>query len=578
MHPLELFSAGLPPAIAAYVAAPGGKRTNLPLRSTIQAGIRWNLKAGTVVLATIAGALITGPFLPAQTPSLNSNQAPTPTQAANPHNPTFTVNVRLVVLDVVVTDRAGKPVDGLTAKDFQIFEDGVVQRIRSLESPSAHILPPSSIAAGLSAVFDPAQPASFGRSPAAILVLDQLNTHFADSSFARRCVHDYLASQPALLPQPTTLLSVDDKRFRLLQPFTRDRDALLRALAAAPVEYAWKLEVNGKTDHGPIERLDQSLRALEEIAQSYARIPGRKNLIWVGGGFPSLDPEALDDDDRQEVKDTLQHVTDVLLDTRVTLYAVDPSNSAAGMAEVTDATQMAFVQATGDSVSGSTDPFNASEDFDQLGPVTGGRVVRSMNDVASQVAASVDLGNRFYTISYTPSSSNEAAAEYRRIRVVCLRPGLTATTRSGYYPGQTQQEKSAVTAAYDLTAAAQGSIPLNAVRVTIEPDKSPEAPPGTYMIHAGVTSLTWKPKPDGSAIASVYIMAVSLDAKNQMLAHTLRGMTASAKPGADLRDPARTADFHFTALPAPRSSTLRFIVRDSATGRMGSVDLPLAKH
>ena len=201
-----------------------------------------------------------------------------------------------------------------------------------------------------------------------------------------------------------------------------------------------------------------------------------------------------------------------------------------------------------------------------------------MNDVASQVAASVDLGNRFYTISYTPSSSNEAAAEYRRIRVVCLRPGLTATTRSGYYSGQTQQEKSAVTAAYDLTAAAQGSIPLNAVRVTIEPDKSPEAPPGTYMIHAGVTSLTWKPKPDGSAIASVYIMAVSLDAKNQMLAHTLRGMTASAKPGADLRDPARTADFHFTALPAPRSSTLRFIVRDSATGRMGSVDLPLAKH
>ena len=114
--------------------------------------------------------------------------------------------------------------------------------------------------------------------------------------------------------------------------------------------------------------------------------------------------------------------------------------------------------------------------------------------------------------------------------------------------------------------------------VTVEPDNSPNAPPATYIIHAGVANLTWKPRTDGSATASVYIMAVSLNAKNQMLAHSLRGMTASAKPGADLRDAARTADFHFTAPPAPRSTTLRFIVRDSATGRMGSVELPLAKH
>src|ERR1039457_5341462 len=177
-----------------------------------------------------------------------------------------------------------------------------------------------------------------------------LNTHFADSSFARRSLHDYLARQPALLPQPTTLLSVGDNRFKQLQPFTRDRDALLRALAAAPTEYAWTLEVNGMADHGPIDRLDQSLRALEEIAQSDARIPGRKNLIWVGGGFPSLDPESIDGDDLQEVKDTLQHVTDVLLDTRVTLYAVDPTSLALGMTEITDASQMAFVLAAGASL------------------------------------------------------------------------------------------------------------------------------------------------------------------------------------------------------------------------------------
>lgn len=535
-----------------------------------------------ILVTAMAGPQHLRAQAPSQTSSQTSTQPATQTQATIsltvPASPALTVNVRLVVLDIVVTDQAGKPVDGLTAKDFQIFEDGKPQRIRSVELPSAHTLPPATIAAGTSAVFDPAQPANFGRSPADILVLDQLNTQFADSSFARRSLHDYLARQSALLPQPTTLLSVSDNRFKQLKPFTRDRDALLRALAAAPTENAWTLEVKGNADYGPIDRLDQSLRALEEIAQSYARIPGRKNLIWVGGGFPSLDPESIDGDDLQEVKDTLQHVTDVLLDTRVTLYAVDPTSLAPGMTEITDASQMAFVMAAGDSLANNSDPFNASDDFDQLGPVTGGRVVRGRNDIAQQIASSVDLGNRFYTISYTPSSTSDAAAAYRKIRVVCLRPGLTATTRSGYYSGQTQQEKSAATAAYDLTTAAQGAIPLNGVRVTVEPDNSPNAPSATYIIHAGVANLTWKPRTDGSATASVYIMAVSLNAKNQMLGHTLRGMTASAQPGADLRDAARTADFHFTAQPAPRSTTLRFIVRDSATGRMGSVELPLAKH
>lgn len=486
--------------------------------------------------------------------------------------------MRLVVLDVVVTDQAGKPVEGLTEGDFQVFEDGKPQRIRSLESTAEHTLPAATAAQGAAAEFDPGQPASFGRSPVTVLVLDQLNTHFADSSFARRSLHDYLAGQPAVLAQPTTLLSVSDERFKLLQPFTRDRDALLHALAATATEYAWTLETTGKADHGPLERLDQSLRALEEIAQNYARIPGRKNLIWVGGGFPSLDPESLDGDDMQQVKDTLEHVTNVLLDTRVTLYAVDPTSQAPGMTEITDASQMAFAQAAGDALASSADPLNSGEDFDKLGPMTGGRVLRGRNDIDQQIDASVALGNRFYTISYTPGSASEAAAKYRKIRVVCLRAGTTATTRSGYYSGETTQEKSAATAAYDLTSAAEGSMPLNGVRVTVEPDTSPDAPPDSYTVHAGVANLTWKPRADGSAAASVYIMAVSLNAKKKMLGHTLRGMSANAKPGVDLRDAARTADFHFTALPAPRTAILRFIVRDSATGRMGSVDLPLAKR
>ena len=495
-------------------------------------------------------------------------------QTKSPPPDSLTVNARLVVLDVVVTDPSGKPVEGLTAKDFEVDEDGKPQRIRSLEPPSAHELPASTLAVGAAAVFDPARPANFGRSPVNILILDEANTHFADSAFARRSIRDYLAAQPALLAQPTTLLSIYDNHFKTLQGFTRDRDAVMHALAAAPTEYAWKLETFGKTEYGPLERLDQSLRALEEIAQSYAPVPGRKNVIWVGAGFPSIDPTSLAGNDAAEVKDTLRHVTDLLLDTRITLYAVDPTSSAAGMTEITDPTQLEFAQAAGDSLFGGIDPYGATDDFDRLGPVTGGRVIRGRNAVAQQIAASVDLGSQFYTIAYSPTSTAETASQYRKIKVVCLRSGLTATTRNGYYSRGTQQETSRATAAYDLTTAAESDLPLNGLRVTV----SPSASSGSYIVHVGLPNLTWTPKADGSASSSVYIMVVSLNAARQMVGHTITGMLASAAPGANLRDDTRTADFAVVAKPAAKAASLRFIVRDSGTGRMGSVDVPLAKN
>ncbi len=482
---------------------------------------------------------------------------------------TLTVNSRLVVLDVVVTDQHGQPIDDLTARDFQVYEDGKLQRIVSVELPSAHTLPQASTAA---TVFDPAKPANFGQSPVNILVLDEANTHFADSSFARRSLREYLVKQPAVLAQPTTLLSIYDNHFKTLQRFTLDRDALLRALAAEPTKYAWKLEINGNTDDGPIERLDQSLRALEEIAQSDARIPGRKNLIWVGGGFPTLDPASIDGNDAQEVKDALQHVTDVLLGTRITLYAVDPTSSAAGMTEITDTTQLEFAEAAGGVLSGSSDPFGASDDFDRLGPVTGGRVVRGRNDVAQQIASSVELGARFYTIAYAPSSAAETASQYRKIKVVCLKPGLMTTTRNGYYSSGPQLQTARATAAYDLTTAAESDLPLNGLRVTVAPS------PSGYAVHVALPDLAWQPKDDGMATASVYIMVVSLNDRKKMLGHTVIGMTANAGPAANLHDAAKTAEFAVSAKPGAKATVLRFVVRDSATGRMGSVDLPLSKN
>ena len=292
--------------------------------------------------------------------------------------------------------------------------------------------------------------------------------------------------------------------------------------------------------------------------------------MWVGGGFPTIDPTQIDGDDALEVKHTLQHVTDLMLDTRITLYAVDPGSTAAGVTEITNPDQAAFVMAAGDALSGNADPFGANEDFDRLGPVTGGVLVRGRNDVSQLIAASVDLGANYYTISYSPANLNEESAQYRKIQVLCLKPGLKATTRTGYYAGAINTRDARADAIYDLTTAAEGELPLRGLDVTAKP----ESVAGTYDVRVGAARLAWKPAEDGSSSASVYILAVLLDEKGHMLAHTLHGMTAHARAGAALNDPAKMADFAFAVQPAAKAVTLRFIVRDNGNGRMGSFDMP----
>src|SRR5580704_9809060 len=66
--------------------------------------------------------------------------APAAWTQASP-TPAIKVNVRLVTLDVVVTDKKGNPVTNLTKDDFQVYEDAQPQTIRSFEPPSLHTMP-----------------------------------------------------------------------------------------------------------------------------------------------------------------------------------------------------------------------------------------------------------------------------------------------------------------------------------------------------------------------------------------------------------------------------------------------------
>ena len=66
-------------------------------------------------------------------PALGAADPQAPASRPTPEIPTFGVGTSAVTLDVVVRDKKGNAVRDLQGPDFEVFEDGVKQRVESFQ-------------------------------------------------------------------------------------------------------------------------------------------------------------------------------------------------------------------------------------------------------------------------------------------------------------------------------------------------------------------------------------------------------------------------------------------------------------
>ena len=183
------------------------------------------------------------------------------------------VETRLVLVDVVATDRKGNYVRDLTAGDFRVWEDDKEQAIKSfsLETPDpAHGITPTRYV---------------------VLFLDELSFTPNDQIIARKAAAQFVGANAG----PDRMMAVADYTgtVRIVQNFTADAEKLRRAVTGARVYVstaagetpppAWRsfsLDAEAAS-YGT----RNELAAIENLARSLARIPGRKSLVWVTTGF-----------------------------------------------------------------------------------------------------------------------------------------------------------------------------------------------------------------------------------------------------------------------------------------------------
>jgi VWFA-related protein len=309
-----------------------------------------------------------------------------------------------IKLDVVVTDKSGKPVPGLELKDFSLLDNKLPAQILSFHA------------------FDGAAQKA-GPPVEVVLLLDTVNQPFTAVAIERQEISRFLLQNGGRLAQPVSIMFLTNEGVKVQGRPSADG----KALAARLDQAESGLRTIGRSAglYGALERFQLSLNAVDSVIEAEAKKPGRKLLIWVGPGWPLLNGPAVEASSQGQ-QDLFDHIVDFstrLRQTHAVLYSVSEGQSGPGTF-----TYQSFLK--GVKLVKQADPPNLG--LKVIATQSGGLVLTPSNDLAAEIDTCVQDASAFYTLSFDPPRA-DSANEYHDLKVVVDKPGLSARTNTGYY-------------------------------------------------------------------------------------------------------------------------------------------------
>jgi VWFA-related protein len=493
---------------------------------------------------------------------------------------TLSTGTQLVILDATVYDKQHNIVTTpLTREDFAVTEDKIPQDIRYFETEGDH-----------------QAAAAKGDAPLLIAVLDELNFPYNpvasnivnlmnqtnDYAYERAELLKWVKAQPPQLHGPMEILALTHHGYIVVQQTTRDRDKLADRLAhrdpglGSPFR-DYLEETGGGSGMSPDYTLTKdTLQALWGLGLQERSEPGRKILLWMGYGGRHLDTNPVDVRHHHvglsPFELSVRRIRNLLVDARITLDVFTPGIAGASQAQGT----------VGYSSQGSLDhtlsAYTSDLGFSGYIKLTGGFAVAG-NDIQGELAETANQSTRFYTLSYTPKAHIDDAS-FRSVRVtVNGHPDWTVVTRSGYYAfGQRDPRDVQKEVLTDMALATYEPMPFSNIdlrltdvqRLPSTPgDKS--APLARFTLQADSDDLQWTTDPTtGARHADINLSAAAFGTKPDALASRVGEwkLSAHAEGNAHIR----TEVAIVVPIP-PKTNRLRFVMRDVANGRLGTLEV-----
>ncbi|MCC6538896.1 MAG: VWA domain-containing protein [Bryobacterales bacterium] len=338
------------------------------------------------------------------------------TLALPQEQPIFRTTTNLVVVNVEVRSRDGKPVEGLKAEDFEILESKQPQRISVFEyqrleseAPPAPAAVAAAEEARSAAAISASKPGELRYRDRRLIVLyfDVSALAVAEEIRARRAAEDYI--QKSMDASDLLAIMSFSSQLKILHDFSDDKESLLAAIKSMRLGEASDLAEGAAADETTedtgaaftadssefdIFNTDRKLGALEDAVDMLASLPEKKAIVYFSSGTSRTGSEN---------ESQLRATVNAAVRANVSFYPVD----ARGLMAEAPAGNADVGNIRGDSLfSGGAqrqrrDRVNAQQEtMDTLAADTGGKAMLDTNDLSLGIVQAQQSFASYYILGY----------------------------------------------------------------------------------------------------------------------------------------------------------------------------------
>lgn len=505
----------------------------------------------------------------------------------------LTINSQLVVETVEARDKKGNFVEGLTAKDFKLTEDGAPQTIRVFERQH---------------LSDSKPLPELKREDENVTIYKRLSRtqiapeHTDASQYKDHRLLAFYFDMSAMGPMDQmralgaaekfirTQMSANDMisimRFNggavdVLQDFTADRNRLLSILETLIVgegqDNGATAEDSSKVDTGAafgqddsefnIFTTDRQLSALQTTAKMLARMSEKKSLLYFASGLHlnGVDNMA-----------QLHATVDEAVRAGVSFWPIDARGLVADapLGDASQGSQGNSSMYNGTAMQAVNDRFQQSQDtLYALASDTGGKALLDTNDLGRGIVQAQQSISDYYIVGYYTTNA-EQNGRFRKVKIDLIPPAdAKLSYRQGYYAGKVFAKFNNADKERQLEDALMLEDPVTDLTISMEIDhfqinRAEYYVPVMVKIPGRELALA---KHSGAEHTLIDFISEVKDEVSGFTVSNVRdfvNIKLSDATAADLAHRPIEYEAGFTLLPGRYS--IKFLARDDETGRIGT--------
>src|SRR5271157_1399857 len=561
-----------------------------------------------IVRSIIAGTLVWAMVFAGQQAPPRPQPAQPPAGAPSKAPVKFTANTQLVVEDVILKDKNGEPVTNLTARDFVVTEDGKPQDVKICEFQKLEETPaqpladepqtktetikteakPEEAPKVTATAIAPEKPGDIKYRDKRLLVLffDMVSMPIQDQVRAIDGATKFVKTQ--ITPSDLVAIMTFSSDIKVVEDFTDDRDLLLKDIKHLVVGEGQGFSAADASDAAAdtgdsftaddtefaIFNTDRQLSALETAVKMLASLNEKKALVYFSSGIQRSG---------QDNQAQLQATVNAAIRSNVSFYPIDARGlvATAPLGDATKGSPGGSAMYSGSSARSAQSSFQGQQEtLYTLATDTGGKTLIDNTDLALGIVQAQKDISSYYILGYY-TTNEKLDGHFRRVKIALKDQALTARTkmdyRVGYWAGKDFKQFNDSDRERQLNEAMLLGDPVTDIDIALDAyyfrlARDRYFVPVVAKIPGSELELA---KKGGVESTTFDFIGVVKDAAGKTVQNMRDYIPFKMKEEAASQLAKRPVVYPTGFTLAPGTYSLRLVVRENTTGRIGTFDKKL---